>query len=234
MTARSVDSPHYHLWTDALHGRHLATNARNDWDRGTYVRWTINSAWSAFEVACAELLSADDLGMRFRERLDKAMANKGLPAIDWGRGVWQRVLKVYGLRKDYTHGRVAQERLFAPTVEASEAIEVLRAAVLALHELVGEAAPNWVMDDANPEAPIGSHAHLTVSSPGAERDHPSTVRVTYVFQGREYESAVLTPGSDPEPAMERILRNTLIPLSSIRSYEGDRLVNEWSIRMRGT
>ena len=51
---RSVDSPHYHVWTDALYARSLARSAKNDWDLGSHVRWCVQSAWTAFEMAAED------------------------------------------------------------------------------------------------------------------------------------------------------------------------------------
>jgi hypothetical protein len=51
-----VDTPHYHLWTDALHLRALAHHARNQWDRGTYVRSALIVAWTSLELACDDAL----------------------------------------------------------------------------------------------------------------------------------------------------------------------------------
>ena len=89
-----VDSLVYHIWTDALHGRELARQTTNAMNRGTYVRWAIMSAWAAFESACADALDAHGLGNDFRRNFDKAVVAKGLPAVIWGNGTWQRVMKV--------------------------------------------------------------------------------------------------------------------------------------------
>lgn len=67
-----VTSTHYHLWTDALHARALAAQSRNTWDRGAYVRWAVNTAWTVFETACEDALSTSGLGNRFKEKLDQA------------------------------------------------------------------------------------------------------------------------------------------------------------------
>jgi hypothetical protein len=53
---RSVETPHYHVWTDALHARELARNTKDRWNRGSYVRWTIIAACTALEIACANYL----------------------------------------------------------------------------------------------------------------------------------------------------------------------------------
>lgn len=45
-----IENNHYHIWTDALHARALSHEASNRWDRGTYVRWTLMTAWIALEI----------------------------------------------------------------------------------------------------------------------------------------------------------------------------------------
>ncbi len=103
MATKIVTNPHYHVWTDALHARELARQAQNRWDRGTYVRWAVTTAWTAFEMCCADALGVTGLGMRFRERVDEAIVQKGLARLDWGRGIWQQILKVYDTRISYAH-----------------------------------------------------------------------------------------------------------------------------------
>lgn len=150
LARRSVDTPNYHLWTDALHARQLARETQDEWDRGSYVRWTIQAAWTAFEATCEEILGSHGLGMRFREKFDEALESyrSGL-AVDWGTGLWQGVLEVYQLRKDYIHPRVPQHRLFAPTSEADKTIATLRDAVKDLHTMLQEPHPRWIDDDSD-------------------------------------------------------------------------------------
>ena len=100
---RSIESPHHNLWTDALHARELARGAINEWDRGTYVRWAITSAWTAFEITCETVLGCTGLGNRLKDNLNSALAQHGFNQPDWGYGLWHSVLHIYGLRKDYTH-----------------------------------------------------------------------------------------------------------------------------------
>jgi hypothetical protein len=232
---RSVESPHYHVWTDALHARHLVHRASNAWDRGSYVRWAVNTAWTAFEVACQEATGAKNLGERFKDHLNEEFDANGIPRPDWGTGLWQQVLRIYGLRKDYVHGGIPQARLFAPEQEADEAISILRRAIQDVFHRVGQAAPLWVEDDTNPEMPQDSVGHLTVARVGADPSDPARVRIVYEFQEREYESEVLPPETDPESSMDDLLRTITIPITAVRAYRGDHeLINEWKVRMRGT
>jgi hypothetical protein len=91
---RSISTPHYHLWTDALHARQLARETQDEWDRGSYVRWTIQAAWTAFEATCEIVLRAHGLGMRFKERFDQALKDyrAGL-TVDWGKASGKRCWK---------------------------------------------------------------------------------------------------------------------------------------------
>ena len=138
MRHRSVESPHYHIWTDALHARQLAREANNDWDRGTYVRWALSSAWTAFEGACEDALATQRLGNAFRRHLDRAFGQQGLPPLDWSKGLWYDVSRIYALRKDYVHPGTDQRRLFPPPSEADDAIRVLRAAIRDVYAQAGK------------------------------------------------------------------------------------------------
>ena len=80
----------------------------------------------------------------------------------------------------------------------------------------------------------GGIAHGTVTQAGVDPLDPDRIRITYVFEGREYESNVMLPGSDPDPVMERVLKKTLVPLSRICAYRGDDLIADWTVRMRGS
>jgi hypothetical protein len=178
-----IESTHYHLWTDALHGRSLARQARNDWDRGTYVRWTVQSAWSAFEMVSGDVLAASGLGMRFKERFDEAIANKGITAVDWGKGLWQKVLHVYGDRKEFTHVQptISQSKLLAPVEMADGAIRILRDAIKEVCRLAGVPGPIWVDDDSDRGWDKGgTFAHGTLIRAGADPDGPDTIKLAYV------------------------------------------------------
>jgi hypothetical protein len=232
-TPRSVESPHYHIWTDALHARRLAREAGNEWDRGTYVRWAIGSAWTAFESTCEYLTGASGLGNRFKERLNGALDAKGLPRPDWGSGLWQDVGAIYQLRKDYVHPNVAQDRLFAPLKEAEAAIMTLRLAIKDMYVRVGKTAEPWPDDDEDAIDPRkGSFGHLTLLRAGVTRE--TGLRICYVMFGQEYESEVTSPDEDHMALMEELLRKIKVPISAVRAYRGDVLIDEIIVKMRGS
>lgn len=231
---RSVEWPHYHLWTDALHARHLARNASNDWDRGTYVRWTVTTSWLVFETTCHEVLgSLGTAKASFWVRFDQQLAALGFPKVDRGSGLWQRVAALYKSRKDYSHPGVDQDRLFAPLQEAENAITTIREGVKELHAIASKSAPAWVDDDSNPEEPKGGHSSFGVTRAGA-RDDPDRIRVTYEYRGHEFEQQVLPSTADPDPVVNDLLRTIRVPISSVRIYRGDQLASEIKVRMRGS
>jgi hypothetical protein len=117
---KTIDSIQYHVWSDALHARELARQTQSEWDRGAYVRWAIQTAWSAFENVCADALEISGLGMRFKEEFNKGIAKKGLEPVHWGQGIWNEVLQVYKKRKDFVHvvPSISHKKLLASVDEA--------------------------------------------------------------------------------------------------------------------
>jgi hypothetical protein len=55
--------------------RELARKAQDKWDRGTYVRNCVATAWIALETSCQEALSSNAIGYSFKANLDKALAD---------------------------------------------------------------------------------------------------------------------------------------------------------------
>ena len=55
-----------------------------------------------------------------------------------------------------------------------------------------------------------------------------------LHDGKEHISEILSPDSDPEPAMKELLSKILIPISAIRAYQGNSLISERKLNMRGT
>src|SRR5438309_908508 len=96
-----------------------------------------------------DALGATNLGMRFKDHFDESVAAKGLPNVDWGSGLWQRILGVYGVRKKFVHvvPSIARDSLMTPVVEAETAVEVLREGIKAVSLMVGPRCPPWADDD---------------------------------------------------------------------------------------
>lgn len=214
----------------------MAAQARNTWDRGAYVRWAVNTAWTVLETACEDALHVTGLGNRFKEKLDQAISAASLPPLDWSRGLWQQVLNVYRLRKEYVHVTLPQNRLFAGMAEASEAITIVRDAIKAIYGHAGKTAPHWVDDDRDRgwDDGGGSFGVLTIRRQNADESHPDVVKIDHLYRGNEYVSEILPPGTDPEPYIAALLRDTNVPISAVRIYRGETLIEDRPIPMRGT
>ena len=230
-----VESSHYHIWTDALHARELARQAVNRWDRGTYVRWTITTGWTALEMACEQALETNGIGRRFKEYLNAAISNKGLPPLNWGTGVWQDLLRVHSLRKDFVHINFDQEKLFPENDDAEKSIDTLRNAIKEIFLHSGKNPPEWAEDDHDRGWDTGtkSFANLTVSRAGATIDDPSCFKVVYIHKDKEYTTEVLPPEADYTQAVEVLLQNIKIPITSVKVYRGSEVVFERELQMRG-
>jgi len=236
MAIKLINSTQYHLWSDALHARQLARATHDEWDRGAYVRWAVNTAWTAFENYASDVLDAQGLGMRFKERFDAALAAKSLPPVSWGAGTWQRVLGVYESRKSFTH--VAAETdsavLRPPTSDAEAAVSTMREAVRALAAHAGIEAPHWVEDDT--AASFGARAKNVafgfVTMAGADPNDPEHIRITLVWEGKEHDHLYAPPGTAWEPLLDRLEKQLNVPATAIRAYRGPTLIAERQLKSR--
>jgi len=231
-----VDSTQCHLWTDALHARQLAREALNKWDRGTYVRMCVTTSWTAIEVACQEALFSVDIGHRFKENLDRAIASASLRPIDWSTGIWQKVRVLQELRKSYIHRFASLGDMFPPASVAEDAVETARKAIERIFAHVSRPAPEWTgLDEARGWQARSSfgHAVLTTGHAGVRMDDPLTVKVFIVIDGEEKLTTVLPAGCDPSQEVNQLLQNVRVPISGIRVYENGELKRDLVVNMRG-
>lgn len=218
---------HYHLWTDALHARELARQTNNKWDRGTYVRWAITTAWTVLEMACQDALDDKKISYSFRENIDKAITSKALPKLDWGKGIWQKVSAIQTLRINCVHRFISSDDIFPETDSAESALDVISAAVKTIYIHVGKPTPTWLEDDYDQGWAVKSGFSLDASMHNSTYDDvPGAVRITYMYKGSERISEVLAPGSDPEPAIQILMTNLKMPVSSIGVHVDGVLIRE--------
>jgi hypothetical protein len=231
-----VDEPHYHLWTDALHGRALAKQAKNPWDRGTYVRWCITTTWTVLEMACENALEETGIGRRFREHLDAACSAKRVPAIDWGRGVWQQVSKLHDARKKFVHINPTRAVLFPDVDRADWAVATARDAIRDIFARSGKKPPAWLSDDEDRGWDTGRESMIHAQSihGSADPEGEDTIRLAYEYKDREFICALWPAGTSPGPLVDDLIQRLRIPVTAIPVYRGHTLIDEKSLRMRGT
>jgi hypothetical protein len=241
---RIVDTPQCHLWTDALHVRALAHQAKNRWDRGTYARLTVIMACTALEGALREALPNGTWDRnRFRENIDNALAAAGCQRIVWGNGLWQRVRKIWDSRVKYIHRTLDQRDLFAAASDADEAISKIREAIKDIYSRAGKQVPRWAEADEDRgweyEEVIGgidtvSRVGVNLTLARAGSDASDAITIKYVRKGREYATEVLAPGTDAKPAIDRLIDSVTVPISAVRVYKGDTLEEQIEVKMRGS
>jgi len=229
-----IDTPHYHLWTDALHARALANQANNHWDRGTYVRWAIITGWSVLEMACRHALEDHKIGYSFKRDVDNTIEAKGFHKLDWSKGTWQNVTSLQSVRKSYVHVNIPQQDLFPPTETADWAVSTIREAVKAIYLHCQKCEPIWVNDNQDRGWDKGSISigHMTLTQSGAQ-NNTEAIRIAYVYKEKEYVSNVCVQGTDYEDLMNELLKRINIPISAVRAYRGNELIKELPLIMRG-
>lgn len=231
-----IDSTQCHLWTDALHARALAREAKNKWDRGTYVRFCVTTVWIALETSCQDALNDKSIGYSFRKNIDSAIANNNFEAIDWSQGIWQKLVQVHSIRKDYIHRYLSLDDMFPASSVADNAILVVRDAIKDVYRLAGKTHPDWleILDvkgwDTQPQfgMPTLSQAHF-----GADFNDPNTRRIFIVVSGEEKLTSVFPMGHDTSVEVEQLLKNVNVPIEAVRIYEAGTLVADIRIAMRG-
>ena len=233
MMEKLVENNHYHIWTDALHARALAHQAKNRWDLGTYVRWAVITAWTVLEVACQDAMEDASISYSFRKNLDDAITKKTLPKLIWGSGVWQKVTILQELRKDFVH-RSDEANLFPDAGVADDAITVVRDAVEAIYAHVGKDAPKWVSDD---EDRGWDKASTFASAPliraGTGRDDPNAILFKYIYKDREFVSEILASDADWRKYYQEFLDGLRIPITKVIVSQGPKILEEKSFTIRG-
>lgn len=231
-----VDSTQCHLWTDALHASSLAKEARNKWDRGTYVRFCIMTAWTALETSCQDALEVNNLGYSFKANLDSALSQKGIEPIKWGEGIWQKIAQLQNRRKDYVHRFLSLTDMFPEAHIAEDTINVVREAIQDIYSKASKNCPNWVTIDRVSgwdTQPQVSMPTLTVSHAGAKFEDPTTRKIFIVVNGKERLTDVFPSGYDVSDVVNELLRNVNVPIEAIRIYDDKELIENHLVVMRG-
>jgi hypothetical protein len=224
-----IEDNHYHIWTDALHARAISHETNNRWDRGTYVRWTLMTCWIALEIACQDALEDPKISYSFKCNLNNAIEKKALPKLDWSKGIWQQVLNLQELRKNCVHRFSQESDLFPDASVADEAIVTARKAITEIYNHVGKKAPLWVNDDEDQGwcvkgMSIFGNAYST--PPGVDENAPDTIKITYLYKDKECVREVLPANTDPEPYVEKLIATIGLPISGIRVYRGQDVIDE--------
>ncbi len=217
---------------DKMLARWRAEVSQCRWDRGAFVRWTVVTAWMTFERACCDAVGDPKASKGLRERLAKIFQKKGFEAIDWKSGIWADVVAVQTQRHKYIHRELDRQDLFAEVGFAENAVTVIRKGIIAIYATVGKQHPLWADCDEVPWRLGGSSAWATVSSAGADQD-PLARRIMAVHGDAEWETRILRSDEDPWPFVAELATNVRVPISAIRIYSGESLLEEIPCQTRG-
>jgi hypothetical protein len=232
-----IESNHYHLWTDVLHSRKLAKQARNKWDRASYVRWSIMTSWIVLEIACQDALNDSNISYSFRRNLDDAIQNNNHPALNWGNGIWQKVSNLQEKRKRIIHRFQTENNLFPEITDADEAINIVRESIKEIYRHTNNNYPLWIDDDDDrgwdDRGPRGSST-ATVLHGGAKEDDLTSIKVYFVVNGKEKLSEVLPANTDYNQAVDNILYKSTVPISKVFVKQNDQIIFNKDLNMRGT
>ncbi|MCP4257956.1 MAG: hypothetical protein GY774_10575 [Planctomycetes bacterium] len=191
------------------------------------MRWTILTAWIALEIACQDALEDDSISRSFQKNLNKAIASKNLPELDWSQGLWQKVTQVQNLRKGVVH-RFASEEVVFPEIELAESsIEIIRDAIKDIYKHCDKNVPEWVEDDHDEGWTTGvSRLHATgTSSPYYKKE--GAIKIAYVYKGNEYMYDYLAPNTDVNQPLENIFKGVGKPITAVRLYRDETLLVEY-------
>lgn len=232
--AKYVDSNHYHLWSDALHARALAHQTKNRWDRGTYIRWCINTAWTVLEMSCQDALDDNNISYSFQKNLNEALKAKSFPKLKWGEGLWQNITQIQELRKDSVHRFANEVNLFPEASIGDMVIDVIRKAIVDIYQHTGNKVPKWVADDDDPGWDKGvSFVHTIGTVKGADMNDPCSILIKYIYQDREYVSDVLPPEYDWQSRFETLIEGIRVPITKAIVCQGDKILKEQIFSIRG-
>jgi len=159
-----------------------------------------------------------------------------LPPLDWGSGLWQKVIKIRKTRNNYVH-RFLQERDLFPSAEVADyAVDVIRDAVLSIYEHSQRVPPIWIHDneDIGWDKGRAVDGNFTLIKAGAALNDPNSIRIYYIRENKEHLHEVLPPDTDPQSYLEDLIRHVTVPISGVRAYKGDKIVIEKTVPIRGS
>lgn len=232
---KHINTTEFHLWTDVIHARALSCQAQNSWDRGSYVRWCIITGWTVLEMVFRQVLNDENIGYRFKEDVDKAINNLGLPSINWGEGIWQRILTLKDIRKNFIHTKLDQEKLFLDTSVAINYVQGIQSAILEMYNYTQTPIPQWISydDDKGWDDGRDPVTHVIVNRQGATKEDPQSIIVSYVYKGKEHPTEVLPADADYLKTVNDLISNIRYPITGVKVYQADKIIYEKAVLMRG-
>lgn len=196
----------------------------------------ITTSWTALEIACQDALNEPNISYSFRRNLDVAIQKQNFDRLEWGSGIWKRLSNLQNRRKGYVHRFISENDFFPDASIADESIDIIREAVIAIYQHVNRPVPIWIQDDDDRGWDAGKRggANNTLIHSGATENDPKVIKLFYVHLGKEKLTGILPTGTDYLPYVKDLIHKIRVPISAIKVYEGNALVHERELNMRGT
>jgi hypothetical protein len=234
-------APRFQLWTDALTFRQMATEAPNNYLKSMCVRNAVISACTALEMGCCDALAIPEIN-RFKEDVNAALRQARKTAIDFGSGLWQRILKIRDSRHEYAHSGVSISDRFPSVSVAEDAIAKIREAIRDIYIRAGKQIPAWANLDASGGWPqtrgFGMSAHLTVLRGPIDKNNPDVFNISLVTPTGEEKETIWLPAGTPEEdimdEIEQLIGRLNVPFKEVRVYRGQDLFYKEDVEMPGS
>ena len=127
--------------------------------------------------------------------------------------------------------------MFPDRSVADDAVAVVRAAIASIFDHAAIARPGWIEFDQSHgwagRSGASDVAHASVIAGGVSPDDRAAIRVCYVADHVEHVSGIYPPGFDYANELDRLIKAVRIPITAIRVYNGQTLVREMLVHMRG-
>ena len=142
------------------------------------------------EIGCCDALAIPEIN-RFKEDVNAGFRQAGKTAIDFGSGLWQRILEIRDSRHEYAHSGVSVSDRFPSVSVAENAIAKIREAIRDICTRAGKQIPAWANLDASDGWPqtrgFGTSAHLTVLRRPIDKNDPNVFNISLVTPTGEGE-----------------------------------------------
>lgn len=244
--------PLFQAWGDLLLSRHMAHKSTERWMEGLATRWTVQTAWACFELACHLALGLDPLDKSqqlspgFWGNLNRTLAQRSLSIapINHRAPPWDDWLLIQMERHPFAHLGAGGGR-FPRKDDADLAAEEAEKAVRRFLSLVGVPAPRWLTvsgaawpQDGSPlqsnfgrGSGMGVGGTLTVQS--AKQDDPTTIRLAIVATDGKESCDLYPAGFNWKPRVEQLLNGLGSPIWGIRVYDSNQTYLEEPLLMWG-
>ncbi len=230
----------------------MALESRDRWMEGLSARWTIQTAWACFELACHLALGldaskpAEKLSPNFWSNLNRRLGQRtpALSPIDHKRAPWDDLHLIQEERHPFAHLGAGGGR-FPPKADAQLAAEEAEKAIRRFLGMLGQSVPAWLTitgvswpQDGDPlRKSFGGGSSLGVGGSlivqYASESDPATLRIAIVQLDGSELCDFYPAGFDWKPRVEELLENLVTPIQGIRVYDGTQVHLEEPLLMWG-